>query len=48
LAGEADGIARQGPHESTDKYMNEEHIPDYTPMSGIPCRTTNNGSGTVF
>jgi hypothetical protein len=47
LVEEADGIARQGPHESRDTYMNEEHILDYTPMSAIPSQTANNGSGTV-
>lgn len=48
MAGEADGIAMQGPHESTDMYMNEEHILGYTPTSEIPYQTANNDSGTKF
>lgn len=48
MAGEVDGIAMQGPHESTDMYMSEEHILGYIPMSEIPYQTANNDSGTKF
>jgi hypothetical protein len=48
LAGEADGISMQGPHESVDMYMSEEHILGYTPTSEIPYQTADNDSGTKF
>jgi hypothetical protein len=48
LAGEADGTAMQGRHESTGMYMSEEHILGYTPMSEIPYQTANNDSETKF
>lgn len=38
----------QGPHESKDMCMSEEHILDYTPMSGSLYQTANNDSGTVY
>jgi hypothetical protein len=48
LAGEVDGIAMQGPHESKDMCMSEEHILGYIPMSGNLYQTANNDSATVF